>query len=47
MGYLVEVFDEVQMKYVDKSLNSGITDMDLDYIELALVKYADELAKAG
>jgi hypothetical protein len=47
MGYLVEIFDETQMKYVDKTLNSGITDKDLDNIELALKRFADELAKAS
>ena len=47
MGSLVELFDEIQMKYIDMTLNSGITEKDLDNIELALIKYADEFAKAN
>ncbi len=47
MGYIVEVFDDVQMKYVDKTLDSVITEKDLDNIELALERFADELAKAS
>jgi hypothetical protein len=47
MGYLVEIFDETQMKYIDKTLDSVITDKDLDNIELALIRFADELAKAS
>jgi hypothetical protein len=51
MGTIVEMFDFVEKKYVDKVVeirdHINMTDADYDRIEAALIQFADELKMAN
>ena len=51
MGDIVSIFDEKRMQYisipVEGGLSSRVNDNDLERMEAALIRFADELAIAN
>ncbi len=51
MGTIIQLFDEVEKRYIEKVIeikeHYNMSDSDYERIETALIKFADDLKKAN